>query len=103
MAPDIPYDPDRFPPDEPRPPVLGARPSPVEDPSTGEAERAVRRELLGRIESVSFPATRNDLLRAIGPDDRSPLHAHLRALPPDLEFANAQQVVAAFGAMGPQS
>jgi hypothetical protein len=64
-----------------------------------EEERAVRKELLDRIADASFPATRNDLLRHVGPDDRGPEQARLRMLPPDHHFASPEDVVAALGGM----
>jgi hypothetical protein len=73
-------------------------------PSSGasEEERAVRKELLDRIVGASFPATRNDLLRHVGPDDRGPVEARLRMLAPDHHFASPQDVVAALGGMATQ-
>ncbi len=46
---------------------------------------------------ATYPATRNSLLRHLGPDGRGPVQAHLRALPPDLVFSNAEEVAWAFG------
>jgi Protein of unknown function (DUF2795) len=64
-----------------------------------EEERAVRKELINQIVGASFPATRNDLLRHVGPDDRGPIEARLRMLPPDHRFASPEDVVAALGGM----
>jgi hypothetical protein len=64
-----------------------------------EDERAVRKELLDRIANASFPATRNDLLRHVGPDERGSIEARLRMLPPDHHFASPDDVVAALGGM----
>jgi hypothetical protein len=64
-----------------------------------EEERVIRKELLDRIVEASFPATRNDLLRHVGPDDRGPIAARLRMLPPDHHFASPEDVVAALGGM----
>jgi hypothetical protein len=69
----------------------------VDDPTAGSSERSLRHELLGRLQGAPFPATRNDLLRHIGPDQRGQLAAHLRGLPPDLVFDDPVAVVEAFG------
>lgn len=82
---------------EEAPPTAGARPAPVDDATEGERERAIRHDLLEQLRGASFPANRNDLLRAIGPDRRGPLAAHLRSLPPDLTFEDAESVATAFG------
>jgi hypothetical protein len=73
----------------------------VGSPITGasEEERVIRKELLDRIADASFPATRNDLLRHVGPDDRGPIEARLRMLPPDHHFGSPEDVVAALGGM----
>src|SRR4030088_668905 len=64
-----------------------------------EDERAIRKELVDRIAGASFPATRNELLRHVGPDDRGPIAARLRMLPPDHHFASPEDVLAALGGM----
>lgn len=84
-------------PGEPAPPILGARPSPPDDVTEGPRERKLREEIRRLLVDVSYPATRNDLLRHIGPDERGPLHAHLRALPADLVFSSSEEVASAFG------
>lgn len=84
-------------PGEPAPPSRGARPSPVDDPTEGPMERARRDEIRELLAAAPFPADRNDLLRYLGPDERGPVQAHLRALPPDIVFGGPDEVVAAFG------
>jgi hypothetical protein len=84
-------------PGEQPPPEPGARPAPVDDATEGRRELSVRQEALERLAGAPFPATRNDLLRYIGPDHRGALAAHLRALPPDLTFEDAGSVATAFG------
>ncbi|MGH8979860.1 MAG: hypothetical protein ACRDWE_02405 [Acidimicrobiales bacterium] len=84
-------------PGEPAPPSLGARPSPPDDVTEGPREREVREEIRRLLADASYPAMRNDLLRHIGPDERGPLQAHLRALPPDLVFSSSEEVASAFG------
>lgn len=84
-------------PGEPAPPAHGARPAPVDDVSEGAHERAVRQEVLERLSDATFPADRNALLRHIGPDERGPVQAHLRALSPDIVFSSAEEVASAFG------
>lgn len=84
-------------PGEPAPPSLGARPSPPDDVTEGPRERRLRAEIRERLADAPFPATRNDLLRHIGPDARGPVHAHLRALPADLVFSGPDEVATAFG------
>lgn len=84
-------------PGEPAPPTTRARPSPVHDPTEGPVERARREEIRGLLSGAHFPADRNDLLRYLGPDERGPVQAHLRALPPDIVFGGPDEVVAAFG------
>jgi hypothetical protein len=51
------------------------------------------------VADAHYPATRNDLLRHIGPDERGQVHAHLRALPPELVFHSPDEVASAFGAI----
>ena len=82
--------------------AAGARPAPIDDVTEGSRERQVRRELRARLEDAPFPATRNDLLRHIGPDQRGVLDAHLRALPADLVFADVASVATAFGGIHSQ-
>ena len=53
-----------------------------------------------KLREAAFPATRNDLLRQIGPDTRGQLAAHLRSLPPDVVFADVNAVMNAFGGIG---
>lgn len=84
-------------PGEPATPELRARPSPVDDVSEGPMERELRAEILRLVSDAHFPATRNDLLRHIGPDERGPAQGHLRALPPDLVFSSPEEVATAFG------
>lgn len=84
-------------PGEPGSPELRARPSAVDDVSEGPMERERREEILRRVGDATFPSTRNDLLRHVGPDDRGQVQAHLRALPPDLVFSSPEEVATAFG------
>lgn len=84
-------------PGEPAPPTLSARPSPPDDVTEGPRERQLRAEIRRLLADASYPATRNDLLRHVGPDERGPVQAHLRALPADLVFSNAEEVASAFG------
>lgn len=84
-------------PGEQPPPEAGARPAPVDDVTEGARERTVRHEVLEQLAGAPFPATRNDLLRYLGPDRRGAVAAHLRALPPDLTFDDAASVATAFG------
>lgn len=84
-------------PGEPGTPELGARPSAVRDVSEGPLERHRREEIRELVRDARFPATRNDLLRHVGPDGRGPVQAHLRALPPDLVFSSPDEVATAFG------
>lgn len=93
----LPADGDDALPGEPAPPVAGARPDAPDDPSEGTAEREVREEIRRLVADATYPADRNDLLRHIGPDGRSAVHAHLRALPPDIVFAGPDEVASAFG------
>lgn len=86
-------------PGEPGSPELRARPEAVDDANEGPRERALRQELLRLVGGASYPADRNDLLRHLGPDERGPVHAHLRALPPDLVFSSPEEVATAFGAI----
>lgn len=86
-------------PGEPAPPAQGARPSPPDDVTEGEREREIRREIRDRLMDAHFPANRNDLLRHVGADERGPLQAHLRSLPPDIVFSSADEVATAFGAI----
>lgn len=87
-------------PGEPPPPVPGARPSPLGDPSVDQGERQVREALLEAVSGAPFPATRNDLLRYVGPDSRDVVASRLRALPPTIAFQSPQEVVEAFGGLG---
>lgn len=84
-------------PGEPATPEVRARPSPPDDVTEGPMERGVRSEIRRQLDDASYPATRNDLLRHLGPDERGPVHAHLRALPPDLVFSSVEEVTSAFG------
>lgn len=84
-------------PGEPAPPTLSARPSPSDDVTEGPRERQLRAEICRVLADATYPAARNDLLRYLGPDERGPVHAHLRALPPDVEFSSAEEVAGAFG------
>lgn len=93
----LPADGDDELPGEPAPPVAGARPDAPDDPSEGRAERQVREEVRRLVSDAHFPADRNELLRHIGPDGRSAVHAHLRSLPPDIVFSGPDEVASAFG------
>lgn len=84
-------------PGEQPPPEVGARPAPVDDATEGGRERTIRHEALERLAGAPFPASRNELLRYLGPDRRGALAAHLRSLPPDLRFDDAVAVATAFG------
>lgn len=84
-------------PGEPAPQALSARPSPADDVTEGPRERELREEIRQLLTGMTFPATRNDLLRRIGPDERGPLQAHLRSLPSDLVFSSPEEVASAFG------
>jgi hypothetical protein len=78
-------------------PVVGsARPS---NPSVGtsEGERELQKQVMLAISDVTFPATRDDLLRHIGPDQRGTVQARLRMLLPDVGFASAEAVIQSFG------
>lgn len=86
-------------PGEPAPPTLNARPAPPDDVTEGPRERQLRAQIRELLSDASYPATRNDLLRHVGPDERGPVQAHLRALPPDLVFSDADEVAGAFGAI----
>lgn len=86
-------------PGEPAPPSAGARPDAETDPTAGHGELEVRRIVRRAIADAAYPATRNDLLRHVGPDDRGRVQGHLRALPHDLTFASPDEVMAAFGGM----
>jgi hypothetical protein len=82
---------------EPKP-EPGARPGPALS-GVSEDEAEIRRQMLHELQRASFPATRNDLLRAIGPDQRGPIEARLRMLPPDLVFDSPEHVLTALGGM----
>lgn len=77
----------------------GTRLSAVDDPAAGAAEAAVRRELQDRLSDIEYPATRNDLLRHVGGDERGQLQAHLRSLPAETTFPDVGSVVRSFGAI----
>jgi hypothetical protein len=79
-------------------PESGARPGPALS-GVSEDEAEIRRQLLHELAGASFPATRNDLLRFIGPDERGPTEARLRMLPPDLKFDSAEHLLTALGGM----
>jgi hypothetical protein len=74
------------------------RPAPIEAGASDD-EVQLRRDLLDHIASASFPATRNDLLRHVGPDGRGLVESRLRMLPPDKQFDSPEQVLSAFGGM----
>jgi hypothetical protein len=73
------------------------RPATAVGMSADEIE--LRRELSRRIADASFPATRNDLLRYMGPDQRGVVESRLRMFPPDHSFASVGEVLNAFGGL----
>lgn len=86
-------------PGEHAPPAMGIRPAPIDDVTEGGSERAVRQELVARLHGAPFPPDRNALLRHIGPDRRGAVAAHLRALPAECAFEDAEAVAMALGGM----
>jgi hypothetical protein len=77
------------------------RPATAVRASAGEIE--LRRELSRRIADASFPATRNDLLRYLGPDQRGVVESRLRMFPPDHSFASVDEVLNSFGGLSTAS
>lgn len=65
----------------------------------GEGEYQLRCELRERIVDAAYPATRNDLLRHVGPDERGPLEARLRMLPAEQRFDSVDEVMGSLGGM----
>ena len=84
--------------DDPRPPVGSVRPSPAPE-EMGDEENQLRIQLRERILDAVYPATRNDLLRHIGADERGPVEARLRMLPVGQSFGSVDQVLASLGGM----
>jgi hypothetical protein len=84
--------------DDPRPPVGSVRPSPAPE-EMGDEENQLRIQLRERILDAVYPATRNDLLRHIGADERGPVEARLRMLPAGQSFGSVDQVLASLGGM----
>jgi hypothetical protein len=84
-------------PGEPWPPEVRVRPDPPDDPTAGTSELRVRQAVLEAVADAGYPATREDLLRHVGPDERGPIQAHLRSLPAGLVFESPEAVASAFG------
>ena len=64
-----------------------------------DEEKHLRQELGRRIADAAYPADRNALLRHLRPDEREPLSAQLRMLPPDVSFGSPEEALSAFGGM----
>jgi hypothetical protein len=89
--------PDRARPEEIELTDEAVRPASAAGASADELE--LRRELGRRLADASFPATRNDLLRYLGPDQRGMVESRLRMFPPDHSFASVDEVLNSFGGL----
>jgi hypothetical protein len=85
--------------DDEQVPENAARPDDPEGHDVSHEERMVRAELLRRIAGAEYPASRNDLLRHVGADQRGDVQARLRMLPDELNFASPEDVLGALGGM----
>jgi hypothetical protein len=84
--------------DSPIPVENAARPA---APGAGESqgEKEIHEELKRRIVGARFPASRNELLRHVGPDERGAVESRLRMLPPDQIFSSPEEVMQSFGGL----
>lgn len=79
------------------PPTGHVRPGPPDDPTLSDGERRLRHELHDAVADARYPASREDLLAHVGPDQRGAVQARLRSLPNGAMFSSADEVARAFG------